>query len=216
MTITYADLPKPIRSGIVIVDPVTGTPTVAIVMQFNPDSLQRSVVPQAATEGQPGDRLEALRLVGPAKEDWKIEVELDATDQPQIDAPDGIMPQLALLETLVQPASTTIRFNQALADVGTLEITPVETPLTLFTWGSKRVMPVRITELSITEQYFDVDLNPVRATLNLTLHILTTSDLPTHHRGAELYLAHLAQKEALARKVPQGVQLGVLGIGGIG
>jgi hypothetical protein len=216
MTITYADLPKPIRSGIVIVDPVTGTPTVAIVMQFNPDSLQRSVVPQAATEAQAGDRLEALRLVGPAKEDWKIEVELDATDQPQIDAPDGIMPQLALLEMLVQPDPATIRFNQSLADIGTLEITPIETPLTLFTWGPKRVMPVRITELSITEQHFDVDLNPVRATLNLTLHILTTSDLPTHHRGAELYLAHLAKKKTLAGQVPQGVQLGVLGIGGIG
>ncbi|AQW48344.1 signal peptide protein [Streptomyces hygroscopicus] len=41
----YADIPKPIRSGIVVVDPDTGTPQRIIVLQFNPDTLKRSLSP---------------------------------------------------------------------------------------------------------------------------------------------------------------------------
>ncbi len=212
---SFLDIPKPIRSGIVIVDPERGTPQRVIVLQFNPDSLERGLAPQAAGAEQ-GDRTEALRLKGPAVETWKFTAEIDSTDQPEVPAPNGIHPQLAALEMLVQPPSARIRANQALADSGTLEITPIESPLTLFTWGRNRVMPVRLTELSIVEDAFDVDLNPIRATLSVGLRVLSSSDLPTGHRGAELYLAHLAQKERLAGVAPAG-QLSALGLrGGLG
>lgn len=214
MTTTFSDIPKPIRSGIVLMDPVLGTPQRVIVMQFNPDSLERSLAPQAAGAEQQGDRTEALRLKGPAVETWKLEVDIDSTDQLDVSAPDGIHPQLATLEMLVQAPSARIRANQALADAGTLEITPIEQPLTLFVWGSKRVLPVRLTELSITETAFDVDLNPIRATVSLGLRLLTSSDLPTGHRGAELFLAHLAQKERLAGSLAAG-RLETLGLTGI-
>src|SRR3954466_12440435 len=151
MTIGYADLPKPIRSGMVIFDPVLGTPQRVIVMQFNPDALERTLAPTAAGAGQEGDRLEALRLTGPAIETWKLTAEIDATDQLDIPAPTGIHPQLAMLELLIPPQSPRRRSNPALADTGTLEITPIETPLTLFVWGNARVLPVRLTELSILE-----------------------------------------------------------------
>ncbi len=118
-------------------------------MQFNPDSLERKLAPQAAGAEGAGDRTEALRLKGPAVETWSITAEIDSTDQLDVPAPNGIHPQLAALEMLVQPPSSRVRANQLLAATGTLEITPIESPLTLFVWGSKRVMPVRITELSI-------------------------------------------------------------------
>ncbi|MEV4969427.1 hypothetical protein [Streptomyces scopuliridis] len=220
----YADIPKPIRSGIVIVDPERGTPQRIIVLQFNPDTLERSVAPQAAGGSGDsggggsggGDRNEALRLKGPAQETWKFTAEIDATDQLDVAAPDGIHPQLAVLEMLVQPTTAQLRAASRLAQNGTIEISPIETPLTLFTWGSKRVMPVRLTELSVNESAFDVNLNPIRASLSIGLKVLTVSDLPAGHRGAELYLAHLAQKERLAAKVAAG-QLGALGLnGGVG
>jgi len=198
MTVGFMDLGRPARSGLVTVDPISGAPQRVVVMQFNPDSLQRSLAPQAtAAEGQ-GDRTEALRLTGPAVETWKFDAEIDATDQADLPAPDGIHPQLALLELLIQPPSGRLRTNQALAAVGTLEVLPVEAPLTLFVWGGRRVMPVRLTELSITEDAFDANLNPIRATVSVGLRVLTVNDLPTGHRGAELYLAHLVQKENLA------------------
>ncbi|MYS89084.1 MULTISPECIES: hypothetical protein [Streptomyces] len=202
----YADIPKPIRSGIVLVDPERGTPQRIIVLQFNPDTLERSLSPQSAGGSGDsagggsgnGDRNEALRLKGPAQETWKFTAEIDATDQFEIAAPDGIHPQLAVLEMLVQPTSAQLREASRLSKKGTIEISPIEMPLTLFTWGSKRVMPVRLTELSINESAFDVDLNPIRASLSIGLKVLTVSDLPLGHPGAELYYAHLAQKERLA------------------
>ncbi|MDT0547897.1 MULTISPECIES: hypothetical protein [Streptomyces] len=208
----YADIPKPIRSGIVIVDPERGTPQRIIVLQFNPDTLERSLSPQSAGDqadgggggSGAGDRNEALRLKGPAQETWKFTAEIDATDQFDVAAPDGIHPQLAVLEMLVQPTTAQLRAASNLSKKGTIEISPIEMPLTLFTWGSKRVMPVRITELSINESAFDVNLNPIRASLSIGMKVLTVSDLPAGHRGAELYLAHLAQKERLAKAARSG------------
>jgi hypothetical protein len=216
----YADIPKPIRSGIVVVNPDTGTPQRVIILQFNPDTLERSLAPQSAggqnAEGGGtggGDRNEALRLKGPAEETWKFTAEIDATDQLEIAAPDGIHPQLAALEMLVQPTTAQLREAARQTQKGTIEITPIEMPLTLFTWGSKRVMPVRLTELSINESAFDVNLNPIRASLSIGLKVLSVSDLPAGHRGADLYMAHLAQKERLAAAA-RGGSLGALGLGG--
>ncbi|MFI0237711.1 hypothetical protein [Streptomyces sp. NPDC016845] len=208
----YADLPKPVRSGLVLIDPLRGTPQRVIVLQFNPDSLERSLAPQGAGAEGAGDRTEALRIKGPAVESWKFTAEIDATDQLEVAAPDGIQPELAALEMLVHPPSTQVRQNQALAALGTLEITPIESPLTLFTWGSKRVLPVRLTELTVTEEAFDVELNPLRATVGIGLRVLNVNDLPTGHRGAELYLAHLAQKERLAGRAAPG-RTTALGLG---
>ncbi|MFF2190733.1 hypothetical protein [Streptomyces sp. NPDC058155] len=213
----YADIPKPIRSGIVIVDPELGTPERVIVLQFNPDTLERSLAPQTAGgegEGE-GDRNEALRLKGPAEETWTFTAEIDSTDQLELAAPDGIHPQLAALEMLVHPTTAQLREATREAKKGTIEISPIEMPLTLFTWGSKRVLPVRLTELSISESAFDVNLNPMRASLNIGMKVLSVSDLPAEHRGAELYLAHLAQKERLAGMAGGG-GLGSFGLGGGG
>ncbi|MFP1624514.1 hypothetical protein ACLB9X_04735 [Streptomyces sp. 5K101] len=220
----YPDIPKPIRSGIVVVDPERGTPQRIIVLQFNPDTLERSLSPQAAGgtgdaggggSGN-GDRNEALRLKGPAQETWKFTAEIDATDQFEVAAPDGIHPELATLEMLVHPTTAQLREASRLTKKGTIEISPIEMPLTLFTWGSKRVMPVRLTELSVNESAFDVNLNPIRASLSIGMKVLSVSDLPAGHRGADLYMAHLAQKERLARAARSGGGLAALGIGGRG
>ncbi|MFE7317343.1 hypothetical protein ACFU7T_30220 [Streptomyces sp. NPDC057555] len=217
----YADIPKPIRSGIVVVDPDLNIPQRIIVLQFNPDTLERQVAPQAAGGegdsgggggGSGGDRNEALRLKGPAQETWKFTAEIDATDQLDVAAPEGIHPELAVLEMLVQPTTAQLLAASKLTKKGTLEISPIEMPLTLFTWGSKRVMPVRLTELSVNESAFDVNLNPMRASLSIGMKVLTVSDLPAGHPGAALYLAHLAQKEQLARRA-RGGTLAQLGLG---
>jgi hypothetical protein len=210
MTAGFADLPRAIRSGLVLVDPTLGTPQRIIVMQFNPDTVTRSLAPQTTT-GQSGDRSEALRLTGPAIETWKFEADIDATDQFDTPSPNGIHPQLALLELLIHPPTGRLRANQTLAALGTIEIAPVETPLTLWVWGGKRVLPVRLTELGVTETLFDAALNPLRATVSLGLRVLNVNDLPTGHRGGELFLAHLAQKEKLAGSTP-AAGLGSLGL----
>jgi hypothetical protein len=192
--------PRPIKGGIVLVDPDSGTVLKVISLQYNPDTLTRSFQVQGVG-GEAGDRLDVLRLKGPPIETIKLEAELDATDA--LEFPDqnsttvalGLQPQLAALETLIYPDSATIRTNQNLAQVGTLEIAPAQTPLALFVWSKNRIVPVRIVEMSVTEESFDPSLNPLRAKVSLTLRTLSVNDFPTDHRGTSLYLAYQQTKE---------------------
>jgi hypothetical protein len=197
VTISYADLPRPIRSGLVLVDPRLGIPRRVIVMQFNPDTLSRTLTPQTTT-GESGDRSEALRLTAPAIETWQFDAQIDATDQFDRPTPNGILPQLAVLELLIHPPVTRLLANQRLADLGTIEITPIDSPLALWVWGDKRVLPVRVTQLTVNETYFDLKLDPVRATVTIEFRVLSSMDLPTHSLGGDIFLAHLAQQELLA------------------
>jgi hypothetical protein len=206
--------PKLLKGGIVLVDPGSGVPRAVIALQYNPDSLSRSFQVQSVSEG--GDRSEALRLKGPPVETYKLEAELDLTDL--LEFPDlnadavrlGLHPQLAALELTVYPTSTQLSENNRLAGAGVLEIAPMESPLTLFVWSEHRVVPVRITELSITEEAFDVNLNPIRAKVSLGMRVLNVNDLGFNHQGGSLFMRHLQQKEQFAARV-QG-QLSQLGL----
>lgn len=212
--------PRLVKGGIVLLDSVTGTILRVIGLQFNPDSLTRTLQVQGVV-AEGGDRSEALRLKAPPVESIKLDAEIDATDQ--LEFPDknpettelGIHPQLALLETLVYPTTSQILQNNALADAGTLEIIPMQAPLSLFVWSKMRVVPVRISEFSITEEAFDPNLNPIRAKVTLGMRVLNFNDLGFAHRGTSLYLAYQQQKERLVDRI-QGSNLGLLGLGGIG
>ncbi len=210
--------PRLVKAGIVLLDPSTGKVLRVISLQYNPDSVTRTLQIQGISEG--GDRSEALRLKGPAIETFKLEAELDATDQ--LEFPDqnpntvqyGLQPQIAALEALLNPASSELINQNTLAQAGTLEIAPAESPLTLFVWSAQRVVPVRVTEFSVTEDAFDPSLNPIRAKLSLGLRTLTVDDLPFTHRGTSIFLNYLQAKERLAGLAPSPA-LSTLGIGGI-
>jgi hypothetical protein len=115
---------------------------------------------------------------------------------------------------MVYPTSTQLLSNNSLAQSGTLEIVPMEAPLSLFVWSKSRIVPVRVTELSITEEAFDAALNPIRAKVSLSLRVLSIDDLGFGQKGGSLFLTHLQQKEQLASLNPSSA-LSVLGIGGI-
>src|SRR5688572_1611707 len=133
---TFPNSPRLIKGGLVLVDAASGQVQRVISLQYNPDTLSRTLQVQSyAGEGQ--DRSEALRLKGPPVETIKLDAEIDVTDQ--LEFPDqnraiaeaGLHPQLAALETLVYPSSGVLLANNALAASGTLEIAPMETPLVL-------------------------------------------------------------------------------------
>jgi hypothetical protein len=214
---TFPGSPRLLKGGLVLVDPEAGTIVRVIVLQYNSDTLTRTLQPQAiAGEGQ--DRSQPLRLKGPAVETIKLEAEIDATDQ--LEFPDlnaravevGIYPELAVLETIVYPPSERLLSNRKLANSGTLEIAPVEAPLTLFVWSKNRVVPVRITDFSITEEAFDTALNPIRAKVSIGLRVLSVDDLGFEHRGGSIFMAYLQGKEGLARQARRG-GLSELGLG---
>jgi hypothetical protein len=212
---TFPNSPRLLKGGIVLIDADTGVVQRIIVLQYNPDTLTRSLQIKAVSEG--GDRSEALRLTGPPVETIKVDAEIDATDQ--LEFPDqnpaaaqsGIHPQLAALETIVYPTSAQLQSNNTLAQSGTLEIAPIQAPLSLFVWSKDRVLPVRVTDMSITEEAFDPALNPIRAKVSLGMRVLSVNDLDFDHRGSSLFMAYLQQKERLAAANP-AASLNALGI----
>ena len=215
----FTGSPRVLKGGLVLLDPERGNVLRIIVLQYNPDTLTRSLQTQGMS-GESGDRLEALRLKGPPVETIKLEAEIDATDQ--LEHPDrnpaavdlGIQPQLAAMETIVYPSAAQLQQSESLALSGTIEIAPLEAPLTVFVWSRNRVVPVRLTDFSITEEAFDPSLNPIRAKVSLGMRVLTVNDLGPNHRGGSLFKAYHQQKETLASRAAAGV-FGSLGIGGV-
>jgi hypothetical protein len=211
--------PRLLKGGLVQLEPDTGTLLRVISLQYNPDTLTRTLQVQSTSPGGGGDQGEALRLKGAAIETIKLEAEIDATDGLSDPAASpiavslGIHPQLAALEELVQPRASDLQLNDSLVSSGVLEVLPIEAPLTLFVWSKQRVVPVRVTDLSVTEDAFDVNLNPIRAKVSLGLRILSIDDLGFGHRGGTLFMAYLRNKEALAARATS-ISLSSLGIGG--
>ena len=215
---TFPGSPKLLKGGIVLVDPDSGAVQKIITLQYNPETITRSFQVQAV--GPTADRSQALRVKGPAVESYKLDIVLNAADalefpdQNQDTVRHGLQPQLALLESLVHPESAQLLSNNAMASSGTLEILPMEKPLTVFVWSRTRVAPVRVTDLSITEEAFDPDLNPIQAKVSLGLRVLSVDDLGFDHRGGSLFMAYLQQKEKLAALTKEG-RFADFGIGGL-
>jgi hypothetical protein len=207
-----------IKGGIVLLDPVSGAVQRVIALQYNPETLTRTLTPQVVT-GDTADRSDALRLKAPPIETIKLDAIIDATDQ--LEFPEqhqtavevGILPQLAALEVIVYPASDQLQLNHTLAMVGTLEIAPTIAPLTLFVWSKSRVVPVRITDFGVVEEAFDPQLNPIRAKVSLGLRVLSVKDLGFDGKGGSLFMVYQQQKERFAQQAAPAT-LATLGLGG--
>ncbi len=220
MATGYSNSPRLVRGGIVTMDPNTSAVLSVIALQYNPDTLSRALQIQALGGGHDGMRVDALRLRGPAVETIKLEAELDAIDQLEFPKQNplavqhGLHPQLAQLEMLINPTVETLLADDATANAGTLEIIPLEQPLTLFVWSKNRVVPVRLTDFSITEEAFDTALNPIRAKVSLGLRVLNVDDLGFSHPGGRMFMTYLGNKEQLASQA-KNVAISVLGLGGL-
>ena len=190
------------KGAILVVDPTTGIPLNTISFVYNPESIRRSLQPQSV--GDQPDRTEVLRLKGPAIETIHCDVEIDATDQLAASDPTamslGISPQLAVLELLVYPSSSILIANEVLSLVGTIEILPMSSNLTIFIWGPNRVTPVRITGIEIAEEAFDPKLNPIRAKVSLSMRVLNVNDVGFLTPAGAMYMAYQMSKESLAQR----------------
>jgi len=196
---TFPGSPRLLKGALIGVDPLNPLGSV-VVFQYNPDTMTRKLEPRAVAAE--GDRGEAFRLTGAPKETITLSIEIDATDQLEQANPlaiaTGIYPTLAALEIMLYPKSAVVIVNTALSLVGTIEVIPAEAPMTLFVWGPQRVLPVRITSFSITEEAHDQLLNPIRAKVDLSLAVLSYQDLPLLSAGRVLFLAHHIVKEVMA------------------
>jgi hypothetical protein len=194
--------PRLVKGAILVLEPNTGIPLHTIHLQYNPETIRRSLQPQSV--GDQPDRTEVLRLKGPPIETISCEVEIDATDQLWKQDPTtmrvGIAPQLSMLELLVYPSSSVLIANEVLSLVGTIEILPMFSNLTVFAWGTNRVTPVRLTGIEITEEAFDPQLNPIRAKVSLSMRVLNVNDVGFLSPAGALYMAYQIGKESMAQQ----------------
>ena len=196
---TFPGSPKNQKGAIVGLDPFNPLASV-VIFQYNPDTLTRTLTAQT-TGGRPSSG-EALRISGPPQENITVNIEIDAADQLEkadgIATTIGLYPTLSSLEMLLYPKSALVIANEVLMAAGIIEVIPPEAPLTLFIWGVKRVVPVRLTTFSITEEAFDTNLNPIRAKVNLGLRVLNYQDLGLLSPGGAIFMAHQVIKEVMA------------------
>lgn len=196
---TFPNAPKILKGALIGIDPLNPLASI-VAFQYNPDTMTRRLEARAISDE--GDRSEATRLTGPPKETITLSIEIDATDQLEQANPlavsMGLHPTLAALEVMLYPKVASVIANDILSAIGTIELIPASGPLILFVWGAARVLPVRLTSLSITEEAYDPLLNPIRAKADLSLNVLSYSDLPLISIGRGLFYAHHIAKEVMA------------------
>ncbi|SRR5216110_172312 len=192
---TFPNSPRLIKGALIGIDIFNPLASV-IVFQYNPDTMTRSLRARTTGGQDGGSKREALRLSGPPEETINLSIEFDASDQP--DVTPTVYPALSALEMLLYPKSLVEIANTKLALLGRRGIIKPLAPLTIFVWGPKRVLPVRLTDLNITEQAYDPKLNPIQAKVDLNLYVLSYNDLKVSNPGYFLFLAHQIAKEAMA------------------
>ena len=186
---------------------IPGVPTV-VVFQYNPENLTRTLKQRTASGDAAGGGAaaaqEVLQVAGPPDEQISTTIILDAADQLEQPGqnPDtvltGLHPALATLELLLYPPSEQILANAVRAALGARQITSTDVPLTLLVWGPARVVPVRLTGLTFTEQAFDQLLNPIRAEVRIDVGVLTYRDLEPKSIGHGVSVVHHVAKEVLS------------------
>lgn len=207
----YSTAPKILKGALVSFRPPIPIPSV-LTFQINPESLSRQVDARSA---ESGEGTETFRLAGAPTESIKLEAVFDATDalekRDETAEQHGLHPQLAALETLLYPRSSNVIANSVLMTLGVIEVLPMKAPFTVFIWGKHRIVPVKLSGISITEEAYDPNLNPIRAKVGMDLNVLSYSDLATTHPGHAMFLSHQIVKETMATIAQVGSLGTVLG-----
>jgi hypothetical protein len=210
--------PRLIKGGLVLLNSDgSGNPRV-IAFQYNPDTLTRTLQAQTTGADNQNGRVEPLRFKAPPVETIKFDAEIDATNALDRSDPTavqlGILPALSAIESLVYPTTDQLRQTNSNSSNGILEIAAVLAPVCLFVWSDKRIIPVKVTDFSITEDAFDQYLHPIRAKVSLSLRVLTVDDIGFDTRSGSLYLEYQRQKEQSATLAPT-TALDALGLHGL-
>jgi hypothetical protein len=173
-------------------------PPLVVVFQFNPVQLTRNrslsfARPASAKTGNLREfhgpfknllDLQKQQLVTVQEQSINFDIRLDATDKLDegntIAEQFGIAPQIATLEQMVYPKDESL-IGEVLSLLSPKAFSftrRANPPLILFIFGRKRVLPVNINSLNITETEFATDLNPIRASVAVSLTVIEGKSVP--------------------------------------
>ncbi|MCD4724441.1 MAG: hypothetical protein K8R63_06315 [Bacteroidales bacterium] len=151
-----------------------------IVFQYNPETLTRSLKPSSGTgEGEDSGTKSTAEPFDP-NESFDLTLELDATDA--LEEPEshpvaviaGVADRISAMEMLLYPTGESMLGNAVSSLLGTESVVPRgSVPVVLFIWGPGLILPVRLTSFSVEHQAFSPILYPTRASVSVSLDVLT-------------------------------------------
>jgi hypothetical protein len=183
-----------------------------IIFQYNPESMTHGWTPATTNPGTPGQSSNPLAITGQPQETFSFTLAMDSNDtiadgndaSAEIAKETGIYTRLAALEMLLFPiapssggliggVTATLGFIGGRSPRPKQQVPPALLPMVLFVWGPGRIVPVRVTALSITEKLYDAALlNPTHVEAQITLRVLTQDELKfvKGPLGAVAYVAY--------------------------
>jgi len=204
----FSNTPRILRGA--FVEHGKSMPPLVVPFQFNPETISRNRTNSFAASGQGEEEglgaslrdfflglpnltsVRDLQDVTIGMETISFDIRLDATDKLESNDPItmqfGILPQLSTLELMMYPKSESLAsefFSTVLGVLTGFSFTDTEKPpMILFVWGRKKVLPVNITSMRITEQEFTTELNPIRATVAVSITVIEGPNGPYKYSRA--------------------------------
>lgn len=187
----YSRTPKLLKGALVeLAEPFLGPIPNIVIFQYNPETISRSLKIWQTTQqsdpksdsGAQNPEVHNRNVPFDPEESFDLTLELDATDA--LESPDthpvavlaGVADRIAALEMLIYPMDDAGSvLGGVLATLGGAIDLPKrgKSKIVLFIWGPGRIVPVRLTKLTIEEQQFSPLLYPLRAKVSLGLTVLT-------------------------------------------
>jgi hypothetical protein len=169
-----------------------------IIFQYNPETMTHTWSPATTNPGTPGSTSNPLAITGDPQESFSFTLAMDSNDmiadgdalETGLATLSGVYSRIAALEMLLFPTAPPggglIGSVTAALGIGgasaspdpTRQVPAAQLPTVLFIWGPGRIVPVRVTTLTITEKLYDATLlNPTHVEAQVGLRVLTKEEL---------------------------------------
>ena len=182
--VPLSNAPRARRGALVqLVEDVIGIIPNIIVFQYNPEKVTRKLTPWNPFEVDQTNRGAQSPTSQPydPEEMFTFNVVFDAADDladgEALATATGIAARLAALRKLTKPTEGLIgdllATASALAGDASKQTTRSTVPVVLLVLGPGVILPVRVTSFSVDEEFHSPLLYPLRATVSLSLQVLT-------------------------------------------
>ena len=168
-----------------------------VIFQYNPETMTHGWTPATTNPGTPGQSSNPLAITGQPTETFSFTLAMDSNDTiadgnavvAGLAEVSGLYTRLAALEMLLFPTAppgggligsvtAALGIGGSSSPAPTQQVPAAQLPTVLFVWGPGRIVPVRVTALSITEKLYDATLlNPIHVEAQMTLKVLTQDEL---------------------------------------
>src|SRR5580658_272444 len=168
-----------------------------VIFQYNPETMTHGWTPATTNPSTPSQASNPLAITGWPSETFSFTLAMDSNDTiadgnavvAGLAEVSGLYTRIAALEMLLFPTAPPggglIGSVTAALGIGgssspspTQQVPSAQLPTVLFVWGPGRIVPVRVTALSITEKLYDATLlNPIHVEAQMTLRVLTQDEL---------------------------------------